>query len=126
MKGRIRFVFIGSAAAAVPSTDFLAAHNKYRTALEMRNLTWSDDLAKFAESWATTVRDEYNCEAGACQFGHGVGGFAINFIHAWGLRRIEIVQKLHNRHKLALAALFNKLQHASGCPLIRLIALDYG
>ena len=64
MEYRIRYAFLyaGAAAASVPSEDFLVAHNTYRAALQMRNLTWSDDLANFAETWATTVRDEYNCE----------------------------------------------------------------
>lgn len=66
--GRIRFLLyaflsrISISTSSISSQEYLAAHNKYREALEMRPLKWSNDLANFANQWASAIATQYNCE----------------------------------------------------------------
>ena len=56
------------------SSEYLAAHNKYRIQKHIAPLKWSDDLAEYAKKWSEHLAST----AGGCQLYHSKGGFGEN------------------------------------------------
>eukprot|EP00398_MALV-I-01_sp_L67-1_P000416 gene416-887_t len=57
----VLFAFLSRIVSSeISSQDYLAAHNKYREVLEMRPFEWSDELATFANQWASSVAAQVN------------------------------------------------------------------
>lgn len=92
----------GAAREAAPA-ELLAAHNRYRAALKIAPLTWSDELATSARAWAKDLVVRHRFEHSKSPHGENLwmgtaGAYAqTDMVKTWGDEQAEYVHGVFPR-----------------------------